>query len=380
MAVRFEYNNDYWYSKKPYYKESEKNWRDQILPSEDRLSHSVLLIGDTGHPAMDGQDEVLNMLSRQIAVLPEKMTVVFLGDNIYPKGLPAVNHGLRRLSEQRLRVQLDVFKNFPGRLIFLSGNHDWNRGRSDGYDYVIRQEEFIREYTRRADVYLPTGGCPGPVTLDLTDNLALVIINTQWWVQRGFRPIGADYGCKAQSETHFYELLDASLKSLAGKHILVAAHHPLYSNALHGGRFTLKHHLFPLTAVHKKLYVPLPLAGSLYPLYRQFFGAYEDMSHPRYKRMRKKLLQLFKGYKNLIYAGGHDHNLQYFHRYDNHYIVSGSGSKTAYVHKGGKASFTHAHKGCFRIDYYQNGECWLHIIEPTDVTGTSQEVFRKKLV
>jgi len=377
--IPFRYDSDYWHSKLPYYKKTEQDWPHRQPPAADRLLHSILLVGDTGHPALDGKDHVLNLIAGQLAAYGSQMTVIFLGDNIYPKGLPAPWHGLRRLSEQRLRAQLDLFTNFDGRLIFLSGNHDWNRGKSDGYGYVMRQESFIRDYTQRTNVFLPASGCPGPSTIALADDLYLVVINTQWWVQRGFRPIGAAYGCEAHSESHFYELLERTLSSLQGKKVLIAGHHPLYSNALHGGRFTLKHHLFPLTAVHKKLYLPLPLAGSLYPLYRRLFGAYEDMAHPLYNRMRRKLLAIFRKYNNLVYAAGHDHNLQYFHHKDSHFIVSGSGSKTSFVHKGGKASFTHAQRGCFRLDYYRNGEWWMHVIEPLDTAGTVTEVFRKQL-
>jgi len=146
---------------------------------------------------------------------------------------------------------------------------------------------------------------------------------------------------------------------------------------MHGGKFTVKQHLFPLTAAHKKFYLPLPGAGSIYPLYRRFIGAREDMSHPRYKVLRKNLLRIFKKYSNLIYAAGHDHNLQYFHYKHNHYIVSGAGSKTAFVKKGSKATFTHEHTGFFVLDFYEQ-ETWLRVLEPGPEENNS-EIFRVKL-
>jgi hypothetical protein len=82
--------------------------------------------------------------------------------------------------------------------------------------------------------------------------------------------------------------------------------------------------------------------------------------------MRKGLLKVFKKHQNIVYAAGHDHNLQYFNLHHNHYIVSGSGSKVSFVHKGGKASFTHAHRGIFQINYYTNGETWMKVVEPAD--------------
>lgn len=378
-SSRLTYDNDYWHSKQPFYARPEANWRQHPPPSDDTLLQTVLLVGDTGHPKLDGQDPVLNLIAAQAAHWQQRMTAVFLGDNIYPKGLPPEGHRLRDISEQRLTAQLDVFAGFRGRLVFLSGNHDWNRGKSDGHEYVLRQEEFVRNHTGRKGVYLPANGCPGPEIVELSDTAVMLVINTQWWVQRGFRPAGAAHGCAANSEAHVYELLKAALAAHKHKRILVAGHHPLYSNALHGGRFTLRHHLFPLTALHKKLYVPLPVAGSLYPLYRRLFGASEDMSHRLYRNMRDKLRTIFRAHENLVYAAGHDHNLQYFHRKGNHYIVSGSGSKTSFVHKGGKASFTHAHRGCVRMDEFSNGQWWLRVLEPADASGTAVEVFSKRI-
>jgi hypothetical protein len=371
---------DYWTSRKPYYRRIERKWQSKQPDPQAELAYTVLLVGDMGYPALNGKDPVLNMLAGHIATKNEKMAVVFLGDNIYPRGLPEPGHRLRRISEERIKAQLDLFTDFKGKVYYLSGNHDWNKGKKNGFEYLQRQEEYIEQYLNRGNIYLPDNGCPGPVLLDLTDDVLLIVINTQWWVQRGIKPIGPFYKCEAQSEEHFFQLLDEAMAKNSHRKILVAAHHPLYSNALHGGKFSMKHHIFPLTSAHKKLYIPLPVAGSLYPLYRRLFGAYEDMSHPRYRRMRKGLLKVFKKYQNIVYAAGHDHNLQYFNLHHNHYIVSGSGSKVSFVHKGGKASFTHAHRGIFQINYYTNGETWMKVVEPADELDKHPVVmFQKQL-
>lgn len=379
MNLNPKHLRDRWRSRNPFYRKSEQNWYKYAAPNPEDIAYTVLLIGDMGMPSLDGDDPVLNLIGEQMKENEEKTTVVFLGDNIYPRGLPPEGHRLRHVSEQRLEAQLAIFKDFKGHLHLLSGNHDWNKGRSDGYGYVLRQEEFVKKYTNRTDVFIPANGCPGPHLIDLTDDVLLIVINTQWWVQRGVRPIGEQYNCAASSEAEFFQLLDQAMTDNAHRKIVIAAHHPLFSNALHGGKFSPKHHIFPLTAAHKRLYIPLPVAGSLYPLYRRIFGAHEDMSHPRYRRMRKGLLGIFKKHRNLVYAAGHDHNLQYFNSGSRHYIVSGSGSKIAYVHKGGKASFTHAHRGFFRLDYMHDGETWMSVLEPDLKTGKGTVAFRKRL-
>ncbi len=139
--------------------------------------------------------------------------------------------------------------------------------------------------------------------------------------------------------------------------------------------------LTPLTAANKRFLVPLPILGSLYPFYRKHFGAYEDMSHSKYKKMRKRLLRIFNQHSNIVYVAGHDHNLQHFEVRQNHYIVSGSGSKTSFVKKGGKATFSLENLGFFVFNFYKNGELWMeaHAVLQSGDIPEDPVVFRKKL-
>jgi hypothetical protein len=93
------------------------------------------------------------------------------------------------------------------------------------------------------------------------------------------------------------------------------------------------------------------------------------------------LLRLLHTHHNIIYAAGHDHNLQYFPVKGNHYLVSGSGSKTAFVKKGGKEIFTHEHKGFFVVDFYSKENVWLRVLEPPALLGHSPDVvFQRQII
>ncbi len=378
----FSYWQELKYRRKPYYKLSDIGWRTCSPATDSQKVHSIAFVGDPGAVATDGTDPVLNLL-QQWQQENSTGTVIFLGDNIYPVGLPHEGHRHRALAEARLNQLLDTVKSFDGRGIFISGNHDWNKGRAGGYAQVLRQEKYVREALQDEDAYLPRNGCPGPVTIQLADGLLLLIINTQWWVQRSEKPMGRKDGCPYDDIEDFYVELNRILKQNRHQRILVAAHHPLYSNAQHGGKFTIRQHIFPLTAANKRFLIPLPIFGSLYPFYRKLFGAYEDMSHRKYKRMRKRLLRIFHRYSNIIYLAGHDHNLQHFEVRQNHYIVSGSGSKTAFVKKGGKATFTLEQLGFFVLDYYSDGTIWMEVRVAANTTEaadeTSHVIFRKEL-
>ncbi|WP_439882365.1 metallophosphoesterase [Pontibacter sp. MBLB2868] len=377
--ILFSYWQEIKFKRKPYYKLSDIGWQRSAPPDSTTLVYSIATIGDAGAIATDGTDPVIRLLHEWQQEAGEAGTVVFLGDNLYPIGLPETENRHRKLAEARLNIFLESINNFKGRGIFISGNHDWLKGRPGGYQQMLRQQNYVLTNTNDPKSYLPPNGCPGPVALQLTEGLLLLVINTQWWVQRGEKPLGEAYGCLYDSIEDFYVALHKVLRENRHQRIVVAAHHPLYSNALHGGKFTIKQHIFPLTAAHKRFYIPLPIFGSLYPFYRQLFGANEDMAHRKYKKMRKRLLRILNRYSNIIYVAGHDHNLQHFEIQKNHYLVSGSGSKTAFVKKGGRATFTLERLGFMVFNYYTNGEVWMEARTVPEEGSTAAIAFRKKL-
>jgi predicted phosphodiesterase len=322
----------------------------------------VILIGDSGNIARYKPDPVLSLLTKHLET-PNPSVVIFLGDNIYPKGLPEKGDPLREDAELVLQKHHEAVKDYDGKVIFISGNHDWNKGKDDGFDYVIRQEKYLEKLFGGANIYLPSNGCPGPKEVSVNNDLTIIVINTQWWIQRGFRPIGAKDGCSASSEEEFYTLLEEMVERNKSKKVLVVGHYPIYSYSLHGGKFKFKHHLFPLTIYRKKAFMPMPIVGSLLPLYRKYIGAPEDLSHLRFRALKKKLKTIFGNHPNLVYAAGHEHNLQHIYKNNVNYIVSGAASKSTYVRKGKYGEFALAAKGFFKLKFSSNqkttAEAWI---------------------
>ena len=78
------------------------------------------------------------------------------------------------------------------------------------------------------------------------------------------------------------------------------------------------------------------------------------MPTPSTRPIRKGLEEIFNKYPNIIYAAGHEHNLQYFKINSWHHIVSGSGCKTQHVRAGSGAGsiFSDKEKGWSRVNYY----------------------------
>lgn len=381
IFLLFSYWQEVKYRRKPYYKLEDVGWRNTTLPPEKDKVYSLAMVGDAGAIATDGSDPVLELLEQWQQPNIQNSSVIFLGDNIYPIGLPPEDSLYFASAKAKLDFLLNTIRKYSSHSIFLSGNHDWNKGRKGGYQQMLRQEAYVVQALKDEASYLPRNGCPGPVSIQLADNLLLLVLNTQWWVHRDEKPLGAAYDCPYSDIEEFYVEFKSILRQNKHQRIVIAAHHPLYSNAMHGGQFTIKQHVFPLTAANKRFLVPLPVLGSLYPFYRKYFGAYEDMSHNKYKKMRKRLLRILNQHSNIVYVAGHDHNLQHFEVRQNHYIVSGSASKTSFVKKGGKATFSLENLGFFVFNYYRNGELWMevHAAPPSGDTTDEPVVFRKRL-
>ncbi|NND51115.1 MAG: BamA/TamA family outer membrane protein, partial [Flavobacteriaceae bacterium] len=85
-------------------------------------------------------------------------------------------------------------------------------------------------------------------------------------------------------------------------------------------------------------------------------GVPQDMPHPSYKRLKKAINEALIGRKNIVLASGHEHNLQYFYEKNNHFIKSGSGSKSSALPKKTEALFSDESKGYAVLSYYKSGE------------------------
>lgn len=330
--------------------------------------YTVFLLGDAGEP-QPGEDAVLKTVQRQMQTSGSNSSIIYLGDNIYPRGLPDSAHADRADAERRLRDQLAILNGFNGRAFVIPGNHDWQQGKREGWQRIRNQEAFVTAERGRDDVFFPKDGCAGPVEIALNPELTLVLIDTQWWLHPWDKP-GEESDCEAKDLPSFLLLLDDVLARNQHKKVVLAGHHPMYSHGEHGGYFTLKDHLFPLTNIKPNLYIPLPVIGSIYPGYRSLLGNIQDIPHPKYKLLRNGIVALLHKYRNVLYVNGHDHNEQLIRRDSTYYLTSGSGSKSVAVKKGRHSLFASPEKGFARIDFNEKGQTRIRFFAPGGETGT----------
>ncbi|HLS46900.1 MAG TPA: metallophosphoesterase, partial [Gemmatimonadales bacterium] len=291
--------------------------------------------------------------------------IVYLGDNIYPMGLPDTGTTGRENAEKQLLPQIAVATRTETRTIFVPGNHDWDYMGPAGWRAIRRQAAFIDIYGSPWAAMLPSGGCPGPEVLDVGTHLRLVLLDTQWWLHDFEKPGDSTAGCTYYERPQVIRALDSALAPPDGRHVVVAAHHPLRSGGVHGGHVGLVPHLFPLRDLSDNLWLPLPVLGSYYAFNRKQGASNQDVNGPENVRMRRALDWVFARRKPLVYVAGHEHSLQVFHGHSaRHLLVSGSGiyGHVSEVHQTDGTRYAAALSGFMRLDFLRDGRVRLGVI------------------
>lgn len=326
----------------------------QQATGADSITRRIILIGDAGqltngrHPVVDA--------ARALIPLDEKTTVLFLGDNLYKQGLPDAEYSTYLSSRAVLDSQLSLVNGNKAQLWMIPGNHDWENGGRGGFNAILRQQLYVTfQAFRNPNLHFePQEGCPGPVEVQVDDNVTLILFDSQWFLHPYDKPeIESDCNCKTTDEVT-KQIGDIAARN-AKKLVVLACHHPFKSNGIHGGFFVLKQHIFPLTDMKKNLYVPLPLIGSIYPISRSVFGTPQDIKFPAYTNMINEITDVVKkNAPNLLFVSGHDHNLQLIRDSAYNYIVSGGGCKQNRTSKSKKSLFNSTSEGFSVLEISKN--------------------------
>jgi hypothetical protein len=346
------------------------------------IETSLFLIGDAGAPDR-ANEPVLRALSADLAKAAGERVIVYLGDNIYPRGLPDTGAPGRVEALRRLDAQIDVARAAGVQAIFIPGNHDWDRMGADGWNSIGRQQRRIAERGGQRIRLLPEGGCPGPVPVDVGQRLRIIVLDTQWWLHPGPKPRHPTSDCRADNEEEVTDSLRADLEATdTARRVVMVAHHPLASGGEHGGYFGATDYFFPLRHVSKVLgWIPLPGLGAIYPEARASGISSQDIPGGSNRRMREALEGAMLRQRPLVWASGHDHNLQVLAgRTARHLLVSGSGifGHGSRVVQLSATRYTSAAAGYMRLDVLLDGRVRLGVIE-VDGQGRARETYTRWL-
>jgi hypothetical protein len=304
-------------------------------PDPGTVDVVVYLVGDAGdHPRESAP--LLHRLRADVEEWSERLardaavSVLFLGDNVYPEGVRARDDRAFAADSSRLHAQVwtvegPAARRHASRALFFAGNHDWGNARApEGLERLRNEEAQLQAHAAggSAAALVPRAGDPGPVVVDLGAHARVVALDTHWWLQ------SEDDARRATT----VDSLAAVLRSAGARHVIVAAHHPLVSAGPHARRSPLD----PLWILHE--------VGALA----------QDLNAEPYRALIRALGRAFAaGGAPLIYAAGHDHSLQVLRGSGTDQptwtLVSGAGSKLSAVRRANELAWASPEPGYMRV-------------------------------
>ena len=300
------------------------------MADSTRLKHSIYFIGDVGEaPLVDAN---MQMLKKQLDLSEKNGTLVVLGNTISKKYLKDDTD--EEFDNKDLNRFLGIAKNFKGEVVFIPGDQEWTLNRKNGWESLKSFENYVEDFLDRGDVFLPSGGCPGPIEIELSDDIVLLIVDSQWWLHLGEKP---EAECEFENTADFLIQLSDVFKRNENKKLILASHHPIYSGGNHAGHF--------------------PFPGPV-ELYRKLIGSPQDFASPYYKQMRYMAKKMIDKSPRLISVSSHDNSLQLKQVKDVFQIVSGSGSQADYVNEK-KMDFAIREIGFSKLNFYEDGDVFL---------------------
>ncbi|WP_439128423.1 metallophosphoesterase [Polaribacter sp.] len=318
----------------------------KYIPKKDsaKVLHSFYLIGDAGNSELGKKDSAISYLEQEIKKAKKNSTLIFLGDNVYPRGIPKESSKKYELAKHRLEVQTDLGKKFPGKTLFIPGNHDWYSGLEG-----LRRQEKLVDKALGKNTFQPERGCPLE-KIEVNDAINIIVVDSHWYVTNWDKHPGINDHCAIKTRAKFFDELKGMIKKSQGKTTLIALHHPMFTNGPHGGYYSFKSHM-----------KPLPIFGSTLNILRKTSGVTNtDQQNTKYNELRKHVITLAQQNEKIIFVSGHEHSLQYIVQDNIPQIVSGSGSKLTATKNVNGGIFSYGTQGFARLDIYTDGAATAH--------------------
>ena len=343
------------------------------VPTTKKVSHTIYLIGDAGLSPRDEMNPALKLLKKRLDQAGKNSTAIFLGDNIYPAGLPDKKDAKAeyQAAKNNLDAQLNTLDDFQGKPIFIPGNHDWY---NEGLKGLERQQEYIEKKLDRKKVFFPQDGCPIQ-KIDVSDDVVVIAIDTEWYLTNWDKHPTMNDECEIKDREKFFEELEGLIKKNTDKTTIMALHHPMFSYGPHGGQFSVKRHLYPSGGKF-----PLPGIGSVVNFLRKTTGASpEDLQNKRYRQLRNRIVTLAQNSEKVIFTSGHEHTLQYIVEENTPQIISGAGAKEGATRLLNGSKFSTGHMGYATLEIYTDGSSRVRFYG-VNVDGTEQFLYTTEVL
>jgi hypothetical protein len=85
--------------------------KSEFSPNNDKVAHTFILVGDAGNGVFKDTIDYSSSLVNQLNKVTKNSTLLYLGDNIYPAGMPNVKDSLAHNDAvKKLKEKLFLFQ------------------------------------------------------------------------------------------------------------------------------------------------------------------------------------------------------------------------------------------------------------------------------
>ena len=319
------------------------------------LEHRVYLLGNIAD--VENKEQLASQILPTLEDYEAPYTIIINGDLIEDKPTKENTGDLKAFLTK-------LSQTATGKIIIVPGDRDWDNSGPDGWKAVKKLEKTVKDWELENVKWPNDDACPGPEDIELSDNLLLITIDTQWWNHPYRKTLPADADCKVTTTGDYLEEFTELLDENGNKNILIAGHHPLQSQGNYGGRYSLKDWLWPL-----------PIAKGMVTSYRQNIGRSVDLSNENYEPFANTMTNVLKDYQSIIYTSSHEKNQEIIKSGDNILINSGGLGKSGYLANQPSIKFGSEKEGFLTIDYYDNGAVMSQFIALEGDTNEKIQVF-----
>lgn len=351
---------------------SDKVTKNETPPASGNTDYSTFFVGDLGYDHARGL-VTLDAISKAIRQTENKKSLLLLGDIVGPEGLKRKDAS----EKEKLDAIIALLEQTPGKIFYTPGESEL--GGNGYFSRLNRLEKYFDKHSDKKVKFMPNKGCSGPDDDEIYAGVGLIGASTAWYLANWNNESEVSEGCDFNDRHDFLFALADEIKGYRDKVKIVMMHHPLASEGNRGGHFSLSQHLFPLADVIPGAYLPLPGLGSIIRGLQSVSGGSQDLNSLRYRDLIVQLKARTEDENNVIFIGGHEHNMLYKDGGYYHVLTAGSGSVKGPAKSGGDADFSYGTIGYGRLDFQADGSVYLSFQEVND-NGQTKEVFTRRII
>src|SRR4051812_6298038 len=316
---------------------------------QDSIQYRIIVLGNAGVITKEQKSIINNAAGHSI---PGRTIALFLGNSIYPSRLGSSNKKSGLVAQNILYSQYAEFRKKGVPVFFIPGIAEWDNNGPEGYAKMLQFNEFIQNQNDTFLQVIPSNACPGPIALQLSKDVIIVAMDTEWWLYP-FNKHLDEVECECKTKRAVMGKLNDIIDRNRDKIIFFTTSHPFKSNGIYGGYYPLKKNIFSFANAKNNLYITLPVIGSIYPLFRKIFPPITDIDNPLYQDMRREITAILKNHPNIYHLSAHDHSLQLIQDRVAE-VISGAVAKITPVKKTNGTTYAESVHGYVIADVLKN--------------------------